>query len=47
MSGYICKLNSNVERHHVRYNNRYGLSLAGDLYRAKTAMSVNSILRLL
>ena len=37
MSGYICKLNSNVERHHVRYNNRYGLSLAGDLYRAKNS----------
>lgn len=35
MSGYICKLNEKVERKHVRYNNRYGLALAGDLYTAK------------
>ena len=35
MSNYICKLNENVERTHVRYNNRYGIALAGDLYTAK------------
>lgn len=32
MSGYICKLDQTVERTHVRYNNRYGIALAGDLY---------------
>lgn len=35
MSNYICKRNENVERTHVRYNNRYGIALAGDLYTAK------------
>lgn len=35
MSGYICKLDEKVERRHVRYNNRYGIALAGDLYQAK------------
>lgn len=35
MSDYICALNENVERTHVRYPNRYGLMLAGDLYTAK------------
>ena len=35
MSQYICKLNENVERIHVRYNNRYGIALAGDLYTMK------------
>lgn len=35
MSNYICKLNENVERTHVRYPNRYGLMIAGDLYTAK------------
>ena len=35
MNNYICELNENVERTHVRYNNRYGLALAGDLYSAK------------
>ena len=32
MSQYICKLNESVERNHVRYENRYGIALAGDLY---------------
>ncbi len=32
MSQYICKLNESVERNHVRYKNRYGIALAGDLY---------------
>ena len=32
MSNYICKLDENVERTHVRYPNRYGIALAGDLY---------------
>ena len=35
MSGYIAKLPENVERIHVRYNNRYGIALAGDLYVSK------------
>lgn len=35
MSYYICKLNENVERTHVRYRNRYGIALAGDLYTAR------------
>ena len=35
MSNYICKLNENVERTHVRYGNRYGIALAGDLYTMK------------
>lgn len=36
MSGYICKLDEAVERKHVRYFNRYGIALAGDLYTAKS-----------
>ena len=32
MSQYICKLNESVVRNHVRYKNRYGIALAGDLY---------------
>ena len=35
MSGYITKLNENVERIHVRYNNRYGIAIAADIYTAK------------
>lgn len=35
MSNYIQKLSENVERNHVRYQNRYGIALAGDLYTAK------------
>lgn len=33
--GYITKLNENVTREHVRYNNRYGIATAADLYHAK------------
>ena len=29
--GYIKKLDKNVERTHVRFNNRYGIAIAGDL----------------
>lgn len=32
MSYYICKLSNHVERKHVRYSNRYGIAIAGDLY---------------
>lgn len=32
MSNYICDLSEKVERKHVRYNNRYGIAIAGDLY---------------
>ncbi len=35
MSDYICKLSENLTRTHVRYPNRYGLMIAGDLYTAK------------
>lgn len=33
--GYITKLNENIERKHVRFNNRYGMAIAGDLYTPK------------
>ena len=33
--GYIAKLPDSVERTHVRYNNRYGIAIAADLYTAK------------
>lgn len=33
--GYITELNEHVERIHVRYNNRYGIAIAADLYTAK------------
>lgn len=32
---YIHELSENVERKHVRYQNRYGIMLAGDLYTRK------------
>lgn len=35
MSHYICRLSDKVERKHIRYNNRYGITLAGDLYTPK------------
>ena len=34
-AGYISKLNENVTREHVRYNNRYGIAIAADVYTAK------------
>lgn len=33
--GYIAKLSEKVERQHVRFYNRFGIALAGDLYMAK------------
>ncbi|WP_259395109.1 hypothetical protein [Limosilactobacillus albertensis] len=33
--GYITKLNEKVERRHVRYNNRYGIAIAADIYAPK------------
>lgn len=33
--GYIHKLNSNLQRDHIHFYNRYGFKLAGDLYYAK------------
>ena len=33
--GYIAKLHEAVERTHVRYNNRYGIAIAADVYTAK------------
>ncbi len=30
--GYITKLSDNIKRQHVRFNNRYGMTIAGDLY---------------
>jgi fermentation-respiration switch protein FrsA (DUF1100 family) len=35
MEHYICELNENVVRTHVRYENRYGIELAADLYTPK------------
>lgn len=33
--GYIAKLSENVERRHVRFNNRFGIVIAADLYTSK------------
>lgn len=33
--GYIQKLNEHVFREHVRFNDRYGIAIAADIYRAK------------
>ena len=46
MNNYICQLNENVERIHVRYNNRYGIALAGDLYAAKNIQFFYNIIPL-
>ncbi len=35
MSHYIAPLSDKVQRVHVRYNNRYGIAIAGDLYTAR------------
>lgn len=32
MIGYITKLSDKIQRDHVRFKNRYGLAVAGDLY---------------
>ena len=34
--GYIAKLNEHVIREHVRFNDRYGIAIAADIYRAKS-----------
>lgn len=33
--GYITQLDKNVNRQHVRYNNRYGIAIAADIYSPK------------
>jgi len=33
--GYITQLSETIERTHVRYNNRYGIAIAADIYTAK------------
>ncbi len=33
--GYITKLSENVERQHIRYNNRYRTAIAADIYTPK------------
>lgn len=33
--GYIAKLHEDLIREHVRFNNRYGIAIAGDLYRRR------------
>ncbi len=33
--GYIAKLDENVERRHIRFNNRFGIAIAADVYTAK------------
>lgn len=35
MLGYISELSDKIEREHVRFFNRYGLAVAGDLYYSK------------
>lgn len=35
MANYICELSKKVEGQHVRYSNRYGIAIAGDLYTPK------------
>ena len=35
MTNYLFMLNENVTREHVRYQNRYGITIAGDLYTAR------------
>ena len=35
MGHYIFELSENVTRTSVQYKNRYGITLSGDLYRAK------------
>ena len=35
MAGYITELDENVVREHVRYNNRYGIAIAADIYKSK------------
>lgn len=34
-NGYIAPLNENIERTNITFKNRYGMTLAGDLYTAK------------
>lgn len=34
--GYIVKLSNKVKRQHVRYNNRYGIAIAADIYSPKS-----------
>ena len=43
MSNYISKLNETVERTHVRYQNWYGIALAGDLYTSIKAVVTASM----
>ena len=33
--GYITKLSDKLTREHIRYNNRYGIAIAADIYYAK------------
>ena len=33
--GYITELNDHIQRDHVKFHNRYNLTLAGDLYYPK------------
>ena len=43
MEEYTFKLDENVNRTHVKYKNRYGITIAGDLYIAKnTDLSVKN-----
>lgn len=43
MEEYTFKLDENVNRTHVKYKNRYGITIAGDLYIAKnTDLSIKN-----
>lgn len=33
--GYIAELNESAERTHVRFNNRFGIAIAAELYTSK------------
>ena len=43
--GYIKQLSSDVKRRHVRFNNRYGIAIAGDLYYAENMINLVNILQ--
>lgn len=43
--GYIAKLNEHVIREHVRFNDRYGIAIAADIYRAKNLDESGNIRR--
>lgn len=43
--GYIKELSEKVERKYVRYNNRYGMAIAADIYHRKRWIRQRNTLR--